>query len=64
MVRRKNECRPDEILTGNPVKYELSNEELLNLYYLKPRLAALMELDVFRLIDGHLVVPVPAAACW
>ena len=44
------------MMTRNPIKYELTDEELLNLYYSEPRLAALMELDVFRLIDGHLVV--------
>lgn len=56
MVRKEKECRSDDMIMGNPVKYELTDEELLNLYYMEPRLAALMELDVFRLIDGHLVV--------
>ena len=38
------------------VKYELNEEEVLELYYSEPRLAALMGLDVIRLIDNHLVV--------
>lgn len=56
MVRKKKEWQPPDMTTRNLIKYELTDEELLNLYYLEPRLAALMELDVFRLIDGHLVV--------
>lgn len=39
-----------------PVKYELNEIEVLELYYAEPRLAALMEMDIIRLIDKHLVV--------
>lgn len=38
------------------IKYELSESEVLEIYYSQPRLAALMEMDVIRLIDRHLVV--------
>ncbi len=38
------------------VKYELSDAEVLDLYYAEPRLAALMDLGVIRWIDHHLVV--------
>lgn len=38
------------------IKYELSDSEVLELYYSQPRLAALMDLDVIRWIDQHLVV--------
>jgi len=38
------------------VKYELTETEVLELYYSEPRLAALMDIDVIRLIDRHLVV--------
>ena len=36
--------------------YEFSEDEVLDIYYSEPRLAALIELDVIRLIDNHLVV--------
>lgn len=38
------------------IKYELSDNEVLELYYTEPRLAALIEMDVIRLVDRHLVV--------
>ena len=38
------------------IKYELNESEVLNLYCSEPRLAALIELEVIRLIDHHLVV--------
>lgn len=38
------------------IRYELSDREVLELYYTEPRLAALIEMDVIRLIDRHLVV--------
>ena len=38
------------------IKYELSDNEVLELYYTEPRLAALVEMDVIRFIDHHLVV--------
>ena len=44
------------IFDSSEVKYELSESEVLELYYSEPRLAALMDLDVIRLIDDHLVV--------
>lgn len=43
-------------IRGRDVIYELKEDEVLELYYLEPRLAALMELDVIRWIDHHLVV--------
>ena len=48
------ECRPNP--DYGPVKYELNENEVLDLYYAEPRLAALMEMDIIRLIDRHLVV--------
>ena len=44
------------ISTKGKVIYELSEDEVLELYYSEPRLAALMNLDVICLIDRHLVV--------
>ncbi|MCR4657760.1 MAG: hypothetical protein K5770_16260 [Lachnospiraceae bacterium] len=41
---------------SGPVKYELKESEVLELYYAESRLAALMEMDIIRLIDRHLVV--------
>lgn len=38
------------------VKYQLSEQEALNLYYSEPRLAMLIDLNVIRLIDNCLVV--------
>lgn len=38
------------------VIYELSEDEVLDLYYSEPRLAALMNLDIICLIDRHFVV--------
>lgn len=38
------------------IRYELSDNEVLELYYTEPRLAALIEMDVIKLIDHHLVV--------
>ncbi|MDD7414398.1 MAG: hypothetical protein SPK56_01240 [Eubacteriales bacterium] len=38
------------------IRYELADSEVLELYYTEPRLAALIEMDVIRLIDRHLVV--------
>lgn len=38
------------------IKYELNEDEILKLYYLEPRLAVLMDLDVIRLVDNHFVV--------
>lgn len=41
---------------SSKIKYELNEPEVLDLYYSEPRLAALMDLDVIRLVDRHLVV--------
>jgi hypothetical protein len=41
---------------GSKIRYELSDNEVLELYYTEPRLAALIEMDVIKLIDRHLVV--------
>lgn len=41
---------------SSKIKYELNESEVLDLYYSEPRLAALMDLDVIRLVDRHLVV--------
>ena len=38
------------------VKYEITEDEFLQLYYSDLRLAVLMDMDVIRLIDNHLVV--------
>ena len=38
------------------IRYELSDSEVLELYYSEPRLAVLIEMDVIKLIDRHLVV--------
>lgn len=38
------------------IRYELSEDEIVELYYSEPRLAALVEMDVVRLVDHHLVV--------
>ena len=43
-------------VSGSPVKYEISEDDFLQLYYSEPRLAVLMDMDVIRLIDRHLVV--------
>lgn len=40
----------------NGIVYEFTESEVLEIYYSEPRLAALMNLDVIRLIDHHLVV--------
>ena len=45
----KNQCQTE-------IKYELSENEVLEIYYEQPRLAALMDMDVIRLVDRHLVV--------
>ena len=39
-----------------PIKYTLNRDEILQLYYSEPRLAALMDMDVIKLVDMHLVV--------
>ncbi len=39
-----------------PVKYEITDNEFLQIYSSEPRLAMLMDMDVIRLIDNHLVV--------
>ena len=44
------------LVRRDKVKYELNEDEVLELYYSEPRLAALMDLEVIRLIDNHLVV--------
>ena len=40
----------------NEIRYDLLDSEVLELYYTEPRLAALIEMNVIRLIDHHLVV--------
>lgn len=42
--------------SSSQIKYELNESEVLDLYYSEPRLATLMDLDVIRLVDHHLVV--------
>lgn len=42
--------------TRSRIIYEFTDSEVLEIYYSEPRLAALMDLDVIRLIDHHLVV--------
>lgn len=41
------------------VKFALSEEEVLELYYSEPKLAMLMDMDVIKLIDRHLTVNLP-----
>lgn len=38
------------------IRYELTEDEVMHLYYTEPRLSALIEMDVIKLIDQHLVV--------
>ena len=38
------------------IRYELTESEVLELYYSEPRLAALMEIDIIKWIEHHLVV--------
>lgn len=45
---------PTQIM--GPVKYIITEDEFLQLYYSDLRLAVLMDKDVIRLIDNHLVV--------
>lgn len=44
------------IRAQSSIKYEFTESEVLEIYYSEPRLAALMDLNVIRLIDHHLVV--------
>lgn len=53
---QKNSGRRTATATKNTVKYTLNETEVLELYYSEPRLAALMHLNIIRLIDHHLVV--------
>lgn len=48
--------RETQLQKKGKIKYEFSDNEVLELYYTEPRLAALIEMDVIRLIDHHLVV--------
>lgn len=41
------------------IKYRLSDREILDVYYKEPRLAILLDLDVVKIIDNHLVVNLP-----
>ena len=41
------------------IKYRLSDREILDVYYIEPRLAILLDLDVVKIIDNHLVVNLP-----
>lgn len=42
--------------TSSKIRYELKDEEVLELYYSEPRLATLIDIDVIRFADYHLVV--------
>ena len=53
MIQKSSKARP---ANESRIKYELSEKEVLELYYSEPRLAALIDLEVIRLIDRHLVV--------
>lgn len=44
---------------NHDVKYELSDSEVLELYYSEPKLAALMDMDVIRRVDRYLTVNLP-----
>lgn len=52
MIQKSSKARP---ANESRIKYELSEKEVLELYYSEPRLAALIDLEVIRLIDRHLV---------
>lgn len=52
--KKSTECADNKKICT--IKYELNESEVLDLYYSEPRLAALMDLDIIRLIDQHLVV--------
>lgn len=41
------------------IKYRLSDREIIDVYYKEPRLAILLDLDVVKIIDNHLVVNLP-----
>ena len=41
------------------IKYRLSDREILDVYSKEPRLAILLDLDVVKIIDNHLVVNLP-----
>ena len=55
-----NTLSEEKLLQKSPIKYELTDDEFLQLYYSEPRLAMLMDMDVIRLIDRHLVVNLKA----
>lgn len=55
----KNNSTNQSDATGE-IKYRLSEQEALDLYYSEPRLAALIDLDVIRLVDHCLVVNLKA----
>lgn len=42
--------------TSRKIRYELKDEEVLELYYSEPRLAVLIDIDVIRFADYYLVV--------
>lgn len=53
--KQEKSCQANNVGRGK-IKYRLDESEALNLYYSEPRLAALIDLDVIRLIDCHFVV--------
>ncbi len=56
MISKQQKTNYADGVGRDKIKYRLNESEVLNLYYSEPRLAALMNLDVIRLIDCHLVV--------
>lgn len=56
MISKRQKAHHADCVGCDKIKYKLDESEVLNLYYSEPRLAALMDLDVIRLIDCHLVV--------
>lgn len=50
---------PRRQTTNYDVKYELSDSEVLELYYSEPKLAVLMDMDVIRRVDQYLTVNLP-----
>ena len=56
MISEKMGIYRADSMQSSKIKYKLNESEVLDLYYSEPRLAALMDLDVIRLVDKHLVV--------
>ena len=56
MISKREKAHHANSVKCDKIKYRLDESETLNLHYSESRLATLMDLDVIRLIDCHLVV--------